>query len=133
MLLYCSSPLGSRIAPLKTTLKCHSASSTARSSHSSLYKQGQEHGHAYTSLSVILLLCPARHLQTPLPCRFYPSPPPPTHLHLCSFAHKHSMMPVVITVGHNFRDNLKTIYYPWSIKNKQKKTKNGTSTLWMFI
>lgn len=54
----------------------------------------------------------------------YPSthpPPPPPHLYPCSTAHKHSRMPVVITVGHNFRDNLKTIYYPWSIKKKGHK------------
>lgn len=30
--------------------------------------------------------------------------------------HRHSMAPVVITVGHNFRDNLKTIYYLQSIR-----------------
>ncbi len=52
----------------------------------------------------------------PLLSQLYPSPPPSAHPHPCSIAHKHSVMPVVITVGHNFRGNLKTIYYPWSIK-----------------
>lgn len=54
----------------------------------------------------------------PLQSRIYPSLPAPAHLYLCSFAHKHSMMPVVITAGHDFRDNSKTIYYAWSIRNQ---------------
>lgn len=45
----------------------------------------------------------------------------PTHLHPCFTAHRHSVMPAVITVGHNFRDNLKTIYYPRSIKKTEGK------------
>lgn len=110
------------MAPLKTTLKYQSASSAAQPSHSSLHKQGQEHGHAYTSPSVILLLCPPCHLLTHYCLSSIPAPPPrpPAHLHPCSTAHKHSVIPVVITVGHNFRDNLKTIYYPWSITKKKK-------------
>lgn len=62
-----------------------------------------------------------------------PSAPPPTSLHppssptSASFAHKHSVMLLVITVGHNFRDNFKATYYPESIKrggkNKERKEK----------
>lgn len=48
----------------------------------------------------------------------WPLPPPltpPLCPHpLCSFAHKPSMTPSVITAGHNFRDNLETIYLTWS-------------------
>lgn len=121
--LLCYSSLSrSRAAPLTTALKCHGASSAAPSSHSSLYKQGQQRGHAYTSHSVILLLCPACHLQThyhlsllSLATTATASLPIATS---ASFEHNHSMMPVVITVGHNFRDNLRTINYPWSIKRE---------------
>lgn len=75
-----SPALGSRLVPLKTALKYQSACSTAQSSHSSLCKQGQEHGHAYTSLSVILFLCPVRHLLTH-DCLSSTTPPHPHHYH----------------------------------------------------
>jgi len=57
-----SSTCGLELVSFTTTLKNHTAPSTAQPSHSSPYKQGQEHGHAYTSLTAMLLLCPACHL-----------------------------------------------------------------------
>lgn len=118
--------LGSRIAPLKTTLKYHSASSNAQSSHSSLYKQGQEHGHAYTSLSVILLLCPACHLLThyclsSIPPHHHPRSSPPL-LQCTQTQHDASCNHCWTQFQGQFED------YLLSLVNK----KQGTSIFWIF-
>lgn len=62
----------------------NTTSTTAPSSHPSLHKPGQEHGHAYTSLSVMLFLCPECHLLThychsSIPLRHPHSSPPLLH------------------------------------------------------
>ena len=44
--------------------------------------------------------------------------PPHHHHHHHSIVLKHSMLQVVIIVQDNFRDNLKTIYYPQSIQTE---------------
>lgn len=82
-------------------------------------------GHAFTFLTKVFL-CLSCHLMPPSVSATAPAASP-AHPHPRSTAHKLSVIPVVITAGHNFRDNLKTIYYPWSIK-KQK-----TSIFWMLI
>lgn len=59
------------------------------------------------------LLCP-RYLQTR--CCPPPTSHPPAHLSPRSAEHKPSVTPGVITAGHNFRDNLETIYLVLSIR-----------------
>lgn len=88
-----------------------------QASHSSLHKQGHERGHAYTSPSVIHFFV-LRTTSKPITVSLLSSASPPTQLHLCSFAHKHSMMPLVITAGHDFRDNLETIYFLWPTRKR---------------
>lgn len=133
-----SPALGSRLGPLKTALKYHSARSSVQSSHSSLCKQGQEHGHAYTSLSVILFLCPVRHLLThDCLSSITANPPTNTHHHHHCY-HPHSSPPLLnctqtqqdASCNHcwtQFQGQFED--YLLSLVNKKRRT----SILWIFI
>lgn len=120
-----SPALDSRLVPLKTALKYQSACSTAQSSHSSLCKQGQEHGHAYTSLSVILFLCPVRHLLTHDYLSSTPTTPhsSPPLLNCTQTQQDASCNHCWTQFQGQFED------YLLSLVNK----KRGTSILWIFI